>query len=54
MLSYAELIEILKVNEIRGLSIYTKSKLTDLLVKRRSIPTKHDNNKQEKNKGYAS
>ena len=55
MSTYAELMEILKTNEIRGYSHYTKSKLIDLLVKRGLIPEKHDNNKQEKNyKGYSS
>ena len=40
--------EILKANEIRGYSHYTKSKLIDLLVKRGFIPEKHGKNKQEK------
>ena len=45
--------EILKANEIRWYSNYTKSKLIDLLVKRGLIPEKHGNDKQEKNcKGY--
>ena len=48
MPTYAELMEILKANEIIGYFYYTKSKLTDLLVKRRLIPYKHGNNKQEK------
>ena len=48
MSTYAELMEILKVNEIRGYSHYTKSKLIDLLVKRGLIPEKHGKNKQEK------
>ena len=48
MPSYAELLEILKANEIRRYSHYTKSKLIDLLVKRGLIPEKHGNNKQEK------
>ena len=47
MPTYAELMEILKPNEIRGHSYYTKSKLIDLLVKRELIPAKHGNNKQE-------
>ena len=38
---YAELIEILKSNEIRGYYHYTKSKFIDLLVKRGLIPEKH-------------
>ena len=48
MPTFAELMEILKANEIRGYSHYTKSKLIDLLVKRGLIPEKHGNNKQEK------
>ena len=43
---YAELMEILKANEMRGYSHYTISKLIDLLVKRELIPEKHG--KQEK------
>ena len=38
MPTYAELMEILKENEIRGYSHYTKSKLIDLLFKRGLIP----------------
>ena len=38
MPTYAELMKILKANEIRGYSHYTKSKLIDLLVKRGVIP----------------
>ena len=34
MTAYAELLEILKANEIRGYSHYTKSKLIDLLIKK--------------------
>ena len=34
MQTFAELMEILKENEIRGYSYYTKSKLVDLLIKR--------------------
>ena len=37
----AELMEILKDNQIKGYSHYTKSKLIDLLVKRGLIPEKH-------------
>ena len=48
MPTYAELMEILKANEIRGYSHYMKSKLIDLLVKRGLIPEKHGKNKQEK------
>ena len=43
----AEVMEILKANEIRRYSHYTKSKHIDLLVKRWLIPEKHGNNKQE-------
>ena len=50
MPTYAELMEILKANEIRGYSHYTKSKLIDLLVKKGLIPEKHGKNKQEKAK----
>ena len=49
MQTYAELMAILKANEIRY-SHYTKSKLTDLLVKRELIPEKHGKNKHEKAK----
>ena len=48
MPTYAELIEILKANDIRGFSHYTKSKLIDILVKIGLIPEKHGKNKQEK------
>ena len=34
MLTYAELMEIVKANEIRGYSHYTKPKLIDLLIKK--------------------
>ena len=55
MPTYAELMEILKANEIRGYSHYTKSKLIDLLIKRDLIPEKYDINKQVKSKeGYRS
>ena len=50
MPTFAELMEILKANEIRGYSNYTKSKLIDLLVKRELIHEKHGKNKQEKAK----
>ena len=50
MQTYAELMEILKVNEVRGYSHYTKAKLIDLLIKRRLIPEKYDTNKQVKAK----
>ena len=48
MPTYAELMEILKANEIRGYSHYTKPKLIDLLVKRGLISEKHGKNIQEK------
>ena len=49
MPTYTELMEILKANEIRGYSHFIKSKLIDLLIKRRLIPEKYDtNNKQVK------
>ena len=47
MPTYTELMEILKaneINEIRGYSHYTKSKLTDFLIKREQIPEKYDTN----------
>ena len=43
----AELMEILKVNDIKGYSHYTTSKLVDLFVKRGLISEKHGNKKQE-------
>ena len=46
----AELMEILKDNEIRGYSHYTKSKLIDLLIKKGLISEKYGTNKQEKAK----
>ena len=48
MPTYAELMDILKANGIRGYSHYTKSKLIDLLIKRGLIPVKYDANKQNK------
>ena len=39
--------KILKANEIRGYSHYTKSKLIDLLFKRGLIPENYGTNKQE-------
>ena len=45
MPTYAELLEILKANEIRGYSHYTKSTLIDLLIKRGLIAEKYDTNK---------
>ena len=44
----AGLKKILKENQIRGYSDYTKSKFIDLLVKRGLIPEKYDTNKQVK------
>ena len=46
----AELMEILKKNEIRGYSHYIKSKLIDLLIKKGLISEKYGTNKQEKGK----
>ena len=46
--SSADLMEILKANEIRGYSHYTKSKLIDLLIKNGVIPEKYGTIKQEK------
>ena len=43
----AELMEILKDNEIRGYSHYIKSKLINLLIKRGLIPEKYGTNKQK-------
>ena len=45
-----ELMKILKENEIRGYSHYTKSKLIDLLFQRGLIPEKYGTNKQQKEK----
>ena len=46
----AELMKILKENEIRGYSHHTKSKLIELLFKRGLIPEIYGINKQEKAK----
>ena len=46
----AEQMDILKENEIRGYSHYTKSKLIDLLIKKGLIPEKYGTNEQEKAK----
>ena len=48
MLTLAQLKEILKENQIKGYSNYTKSKLIDLLDKRVLIPEKYETNKQVK------
>ena len=48
--TYTELMEIVKANEIRGHSQYTKSKPIDLLIKRGLIPEKYGTNKQVKAK----
>ena len=48
MPTYAEIMEILKANEVRGYSHYTKSKLIELLVKRGLIPEKHGKIKKKK------
>ena len=50
MPTYAELMEILKVNDIGGYSNYTKWKLIELLIKRGLIPVKYGTNKQERAK----
>ena len=50
MPTYAELMEILKANEIRGYSHYTKSKLIDLLIKIGLISEKYGTIKLEKAK----
>ena len=50
MSTYAELMEIIKANEIRGYSHYTKSELIDLLIKKGLICEKYDTTKQEKAK----
>ena len=47
MPTYAQLMEILKANEIREYSLYTKSKLIDLLIKRGLISEKYGANKEE-------
>ena len=47
MPTYAELMGILKANEIRGYFHYTKSKLIDLLINRGLISEKYGTNKQE-------
>ena len=47
MPTFAELMEILKANEIRRYSHYTNSKLIDLLIKRR-LSEKYDTNKKVK------
>ena len=50
MPTYAELMEILKDNQIGGYSHYTKSKLNDLLVKGGLIPEQYGTNNQVKEK----
>ena len=50
MPTFAELKEILKQNQIKGYSHYTKSKLFDLLHKSGLIPEEYDTNKQAKAK----
>ena len=50
MSTFAELMKILKWNEIREYSHYTKSKLIDLLIEKGLIPEKYGTNKQEKAK----
>ena len=48
MPTYAELMEILKANDIRGYSHYIKTKLIDLLIKRGLIPGQYANNNKKK------
>ena len=50
MPTYAERMEIVKANEIRRYSHYTKLNLIDFLIKRGLIPEKYGNNKQVKAK----
>ena len=50
MLTFAQLKEILKENQIKGYSHYHKLKLIDLLHKRGLIPEKYETNKQVKAK----
>ena len=50
MPTYAQLMEILKANEIRRYSHYTKSKLVDFLGERGLMPEKCDTSIQEKSK----
>ena len=50
MLTFTQLNKILKENQIKGYSHYTKSKLIDLLDKRGLIPEKYETNKQVKAK----
>ena len=47
MLTYAELTEVLRENELSGYSHYTKSKPIDLFVKRGLLPETYGTNKQE-------
>ena len=49
MLTYAKLMDILKANEIRGYSHYTKWKLIDFIVKRGLTPEIRCTNKPKKN-----
>ena len=48
MLTFAQLKEILKENQIKGYFHYTKSKLIDLLNKSGLISEKYETNKQVK------
>ena len=50
MLTFTQLKEILKENQIKGYSHYTKSKLIDLLDKRGLVPEKYETNKEVKAK----
>ena len=48
MLTFAQLKEVLKENQIKGYFHYTKSKFIDLLDKRGLIPETYETNKQVK------
>ena len=50
LLTFAQLKEILKENQIKGYFHYTKSKLIDLLDKRGLWPDKYETNKEIKAK----
>ena len=54
MPTYAELMEILEANEIRGYSHYTKSKLIHLFIKRRLIPENMVIINKKSKEGYKS
>ena len=48
MVTFTQLKEILKENQIKGYSHYTESKLIDFLDKRELLPEKYETNKQVK------